>query len=380
LGSDYTGISAVGSASTVTIPAGASNATVVVDPTQDATVEFNETVALTLSAAAGYTVGTEGAVIGSIINDDGVVVSVAALANGNEANGGPALFRFSRTGSLAAPLAVSYSLYGEAQAGTDYAGPASGTVTFSAGSATATLSLPALADSLVDPAETIIARINPSPNGSYFIAPGQQLATATMTAEGMAVAVRGPSIPGASKREVRNATAFAALKGDGTVVSWGDSRFGGTAPQGLGGVTQIYSNGLAFAALKSDRTVVCWGEATAGGTAPGELKNVLEIFSTNSAFAALKSDGTVVCWGADSAGGTAPGGLTNVIDMFSTTAAFAALKSDGTVVSWGDAASGGEHRWGLAVSPRSSRTIMPLPLSRAMEPLSVGVISRHLPG
>jgi hypothetical protein len=44
-------------------------------------------------------------------------VSVSAVANGDEANGSPVLFRFSRSGSTAAPLTVSYRLLGTAQAG-----------------------------------------------------------------------------------------------------------------------------------------------------------------------------------------------------------------------------------------------------------------------
>ena len=112
-------------------------------------------------------------------------VSVTAIANGNGANGNPAVFRFSRTGSTTAPLSVSYRLLGTAQAGSDYSG--SSTV-------------------------TIIAQIVPSPTApaSYVITPGQQTATATITAEGMVVTVNGPSSPGSSKGEIRNDYAFAA--------------------------------------------------------------------------------------------------------------------------------------------------------------------------
>lgn len=51
-GTDYTG-----SVATVTIPAGATTATIVIDPTVDGTVEPDETVTLTVAAGAGYTVG-----------------------------------------------------------------------------------------------------------------------------------------------------------------------------------------------------------------------------------------------------------------------------------------------------------------------------------
>ncbi|HBH71983.1 MAG TPA: hypothetical protein DDY43_00720, partial [Synechococcales bacterium UBA10510] len=279
-------------------------------------------------------------------------ISVTAIANGNEANGNPAVFRFSCTGSTTDALSVSYRLLGTAQAGSDYTGATSGTINFSAGSATAELSLAVLADSVIDPGETIIAQIVPdsAATPSYLITPGQQTAIATITAEGMVVAVNGPSRPGSSKGELRNFGAFAALKSDGTVVAWGDPSFGGTAPPtGLSGVTQIFSTGGAFAALKSDGTVVAWGSSSSGGTGvPTGLSGVTQIFSTANAFAALKSDGTVVAWGDFTNGGNAPTGLSGVTQIFSNARAFAALNSDGSVVSWGSPGNGGTAPTGLS--------------------------------
>jgi hypothetical protein len=66
-GNDY---AAVGTS--VTFAAGSATAVVTVDPTADTTVEPNETVALTLATGSGYTIGTPGAVTGTITNDDAV--------------------------------------------------------------------------------------------------------------------------------------------------------------------------------------------------------------------------------------------------------------------------------------------------------------------
>ena len=66
------------------------------------------------------------------------------------------------------------------------------------------------------------------------------------------------------------------------------------------GVIEISSTDDAFAALKSDGSVVTWGSSAYGGdsssvsTALGS--GVIEIFSTQRAFAALKSE-SVVTWG-----------------------------------------------------------------------------------
>ena len=83
-----------------------------------------------------------------------------------------------------------------------------------------------------------VIRIEPA--ASYLIVAGSQLATATITAEGINVTKWSPTRPGWSQGEVQNHNAFAVLKNDGSVVAWGDSAYGGTAPAGLGNVTQIF--------------------------------------------------------------------------------------------------------------------------------------------
>ncbi|MCX6409467.1 MAG: hypothetical protein NT143_03370, partial [Actinobacteria bacterium] len=105
-----------------------------------------------------------------------------------------------------------------------------------------------------------------------------------------------PSYGGGSNsvHQWQNVYAFAALKADGSVVTWGDAGSGGstttTVPTGgtlTGGVTQIFSTHHAFAALKADGSVVTWGDAAYGGstttTVPtgGTLTGgVTQIFST----------------------------------------------------------------------------------------------------
>jgi alpha-tubulin suppressor-like RCC1 family protein len=183
-------------------------------------------------------------------------------------------------------------------------------------------------------------------------------------------------------------TAFAALRKDGSVVTWGNAAYGGTIPTTLVGeldgkdetgenrdVKFIYSNDVAFAAVRADGSVVTWGNITAGGSTSNvvsgkivdvqaQLADVQQIYSTGTAFAALKNDGTVVTWGNQLAGGattsssviagkivindaqTSFDGNANpehkVIEIFSTYNSFAALRADGSVVTWGSAATGGD--------------------------------------
>ena len=152
-----------------------------------------------------------------------------------------------------------------------------------------------------------------------------------------------------------NPQAFAALKNDGSVVTWGDAGFGGNSTSVAGNlssnVTAVYSNPQAFAALKTNGSVVTWGDAVKGGNSTnvsgGNLSsNVTAVYSNSYAFAALKANGSVVTWGFADWGGNSTkvtgGNLTsNVTAVYSTPAAFAALKANGSVVTWGDAAFGG---------------------------------------
>jgi hypothetical protein len=73
LGTDYTGIAPTSATKTVSFAAGSSTATVTVDPTADVEIEPDETVALTLAAGNGYSIGTTAAVVGTILNDDMLV-------------------------------------------------------------------------------------------------------------------------------------------------------------------------------------------------------------------------------------------------------------------------------------------------------------------
>ena len=74
---------------TVTFLAGSSTATVMADPFGDADLEPNETVILTVTAGAGYTVGSPNSATGTILNDDNarrlswsVTASAAAASTG----------------------------------------------------------------------------------------------------------------------------------------------------------------------------------------------------------------------------------------------------------------------------------------------------------
>ena len=160
------------------------------------------------------------------------------------------------------------------------------------------------------------------------------------------------SYPGKYPGMYANGSAFAVIKEDGSVVTWGDSSYGGdssSVTNKLTDVKAIYSNGYAFAALKKDASVITWGDSSYGGDSSDvadKLTDVKAIYSTISAFAALKDDGSVVTWGNSNNGGdssSVANKLTDIKAIYSTTwGAFAALRGDGNVITWGNSDLGGD--------------------------------------
>ncbi len=155
-----------------------------------------------------------------------------------------------------------------------------------------------------------------------------------------------------------NTYAFAALRTNGSVVTWGDNSSGAAQQKWSGGavgsvaasltagVTKIYMNSQAMTALKSDGTVVTWGNNSYGGNSSTvTLTNVVDIYSNQYVFAALKSDGSVQTWGSSSYGSdssTVTSSInSNVVSVNMGYRAGAVLKKDGSVITWGDTTYGG---------------------------------------
>ncbi|MGJ0605285.1 Calx-beta domain-containing protein [Cylindrospermopsis raciborskii] len=272
---------------------------------------------------------------------------------------------FSRTGDVKNSLTVNFNVSGSATLNDDYVqrgatsfGTTTGSVTFAAGSSVVILSLDSSSDvvSLSDGNETVALTLAA---GTGYAVGTSGAVTGTILDNDVApgTVVRGSVAKSEyfrTRHEYHNIGAFAALKSDGSVVTWGDSGAGGSSSSVssslTSGVTQIFSTGGAFAALKSDGSVVTWGLREYGGDSSSVSSSltsgVTQIFSTVTAFAALKSDGSVVTWGSSTSGGdssSVSSRLTSgVTQIFSTGSAFAALKSDGSVVTWGSSTSGGD--------------------------------------
>jgi alpha-tubulin suppressor-like RCC1 family protein len=193
-----------------------------------------------------------------------------------------------------------------------------------------------------------------------------------------------PHLTGGVIQIVSAYNAFAALKNDGSVIVWGDPDWCGsltTAVDSLEAyineidnyyipasvsnpVVKLHAAEYGFAALRKDGTVMSWGKACSNYKTfefteglpqaiyrnPADITNVVKIFTNKAAFAALRRDGTVITWGETDYGGghmaqahpdtgqytiDISGLLTDVKDITSTNYSFCALKRDGTTVTWG---------------------------------------------
>ena len=145
----------------------------------------------------------------------------------------------------------------------------------------------------------------------------------------------------------RTYQAFAAIRDDGSVVTWGRADYGGdsSAVQGrLQNVTAVQSTRAAFAAILSDGSVVTWGGEEHGGDSSAvqdRLKacSCSHIAGNKRAFAAILSNGSVVTWGEAEAGGDSSAvqdQLKNVKAIQASDRAFAAIAgAEDNVITWG---------------------------------------------
>jgi Calx-beta domain/Beta-propeller repeat len=139
---------------TVTFAPGSTTATVTIDPTSDTLVEADETVILTLAAGTSYTVGATTPVTGTLLNDDTSVTLAVSPASVSEDGTPNLVYTFTRAGVLSNTLTVNYTIAGTATNGTDYATiPTS--VTFTPGSATATVTVNPTGDTTQESDETV---------------------------------------------------------------------------------------------------------------------------------------------------------------------------------------------------------------------------------
>jgi uncharacterized repeat protein (TIGR01451 family) len=160
----------------VTIPLGAAAANVTVTPINDALVENDETVVLTLTTGTGYAVVAPSAATVTILDDDQPRVNVvASTPAAPEAGPGTGAFTFTRNAIGDTDLTVNFTVVGTAVAGTDYT-PLPGSVTIPAGTNAVTLAVMPINNNTLECDRTV--QITISSAAGYLIDPP---GTATVT-------------------------------------------------------------------------------------------------------------------------------------------------------------------------------------------------------
>ena len=128
---------------------------------------------------------------------------------------------------------------------------------------------------------------------------------------------------------------FALLVHNSGVVTWGQPGFSSGVRDQLKDALQIAPGRQSFAALKKDGSVVSWGVCS---DTPPDLKQVHQIHASSLAFSALFKDGSVVAWSHYEVGGDSSGvqdKLRQVQQILASERGFAAIREDGTAVIWG---------------------------------------------
>ncbi len=155
--------------------------------------------------------------------------------------------------------------------------------------------------------------------------------------------------------------AFAFLKRDGNVTTWGDTRYGAIDPrdeiqQRLVQVQCLRSTNRAFTALKMDGTAVVWGDTEYGGDplVASENYGISNISSTTRAFALIRSDGSVYNWGDKRYGGNCPNIETTrrFSKLCASPIAFLGIEITGGLFIWG-----GDVPQGMGFPPPATNVV-----------------------
>ncbi|MBX3747890.1 MAG: hypothetical protein KF833_21495 [Verrucomicrobiae bacterium] len=134
----------------------------------------------------------------------------------------------------------------------------------------------------------------------------------------------------------------AALRRDGTVVTWGQPFRSVAVPAGLADVTAISAGRQHVLALRRNGTVVGWGNGADGRFAfPDGMSQVVSVAGGGRHSVVAFSDGTVGSWGYNSSGQVAAQvGLGGVLGVSAGNAHSVALVEGGSIWQWGNGAPG----------------------------------------
>ena len=246
---------------TVTIAAAATTAALMVDTTDDDIDEAAGSVTATVTAGAGYTVGT-GDTASVTVNDDDAEPTLAidspSVAEGDAGDTPTLSYTVTLTGDTEQEVTVDYvdATSGSATSGTDYTAITGGTLTFAPGTTTQNIDVTVMGDADDEGDETVILRLSGETNATITTADG----TGTITDDDGAPVVA----PTVSTVEISSTGPYALDEDIEVTVTFSEAvtvdTTGGT-PQiplvvGVNTRQAAYTSGSTTAALVFTYTVV----------------------------------------------------------------------------------------------------------------------------
>ena len=286
-GTDHTALAR----GTLTFAPGDTTKTFGVSVNGDTDEEPNETVVATLSSATNATLSTTTGT-GTIVNDDGVLVSIDSPSV-TEGDSGSKNLTFTATLSTASTgqVTVDYADAGTGTAvsGTDYTAITGGTLTFAAGTTSQTFDVSVTGDTVDEGNETILVTLSNASGATISTATG----TGTITDDDgePTLSIDSPSVTegDSGSKNLTYTVTLSPASGKRVTVNYADTETG-TALAGVD-YTTVTSGSLTFEAGTTTRT---FAVSVVGDTHPEVDETILVSLSspTNAAVSSTAGTGT----------------------------------------------------------------------------------------
>ena len=283
-GTDYTAVSG-----TLTFPAGTTSRTITVSVTGDTANELNETVVVTLSdATSGAGIATATGT-GTITDNDTPNFSInsPSVAEGDSSTTN-LVFTVTLSPAPATAATVNWAegTGGTATSGTDYTAIAGGTLTFSAGTTTQTITVSVTGDTTHEADETVVITLSNASTGTNI---STATGTGTITNDDSGLTIDSPSVTEGDSGSANLVFTVTLDPASSSQVTVNYARTGGTATSGTDFTALAASTTLTFAANETSKTITV---SVTGDTINEANETVIVTLSSASGADIVTASGT----------------------------------------------------------------------------------------
>lgn len=128
----------------------------------------------------------------------------------------------------------------------------------------------------------------------------------------------------------------AALRGDGTLTSWGNNDFNQCNVPAGGGFCSIFTGGTFGFAMRPGGSLVPWGSNISGVFTLPAAQDFLELGLGSDHVIGLRSDGSLAAWGSNLLGQCNVPSEKNFKAVAAASYTSFALRTDGSIAAWGE--------------------------------------------